>query len=47
MEATERAEAAAARASALESRVKTLTDELCARAGYRRVIGDSAAWRST
>src|SRR5262249_440603 len=34
-EATERAEAAAARASELESRVKTLTEELSARAGYR------------
>ena len=34
-----------ARASRLESRVRQLTDELDARAGYRRVIGESPQWR--
>jgi len=34
-----------ARAERLESRVQQLTDELDARGGYRRVIGDSAQWR--
>ena len=31
--------------SRLESRVRELTDELDARTGYRRVIGESAEWR--
>ena len=43
-EASRRAEQASARASRLESRVRTLTDELDARTG-RRVVGDSASWR--
>ena len=34
-----------ARAERLESRVQQLTDELDARGGYRRVIGESAQWR--
>ncbi len=44
-EAWNRADAANERASRLESRVKALTEELDARTGYRRVIGDSHAWR--
>jgi transcriptional regulator with GAF, ATPase, and Fis domain len=36
---------AQARAERLESRVQQLTDELDARGGYRRVIGESAQWR--
>ncbi len=44
-EASKRADEATARASRLEARVRTLTDELDARTGYRRVIGTSAEWR--
>ena len=44
-EANKRADAADARASRLESRVRALTEELDARTGYRRVVGDSHAWR--
>ncbi len=44
-EANARAAAADERAARLESRVKALTDELDARTGYRRVVGDSHAWR--
>ena len=40
-----RAEEASARAARLEARVQALTDELDARAGYRRVVGQSAQWR--
>ena len=36
---------AADRAARLETRVRVLTDELDARAGYRRIIGESASWR--
>lgn len=36
---------AKARAERLESRVQQLTEELDARGGYRRVIGQSAQWR--
>jgi transcriptional regulator with GAF, ATPase, and Fis domain len=43
--ATKRADEADKRASQLESRVKALTEELDARTGYRRVVGDSYAWR--
>jgi transcriptional regulator with GAF, ATPase, and Fis domain len=39
------ADEAASRAERLESRVRALTDELNARAGYHRVIGESASWR--
>jgi transcriptional regulator with GAF, ATPase, and Fis domain len=40
-----RADEASARAALLEARVRTLTDELDARTGYRRVVGESAEWR--
>jgi transcriptional regulator with GAF, ATPase, and Fis domain len=40
------ADEAAARLAALELRVKSLTDELNARAGYHRVIGDSPSWKA-
>jgi transcriptional regulator with GAF, ATPase, and Fis domain len=43
--ASARADEATARAARLEARVKSLTEELDARTGYRRVIGDSAPWR--
>jgi transcriptional regulator with GAF, ATPase, and Fis domain len=33
------------RAAKLELRVRTLTDELDARTGYRRVVGESTEWR--
>jgi transcriptional regulator with GAF, ATPase, and Fis domain len=45
VEATRRADEASARAARLEARVRALTDELDARSGYRRVIGESAPWR--
>ena len=44
-EVLKRADEAAARASRLEARVRALTDELDARTGYRRVVGESASWR--
>jgi transcriptional regulator with GAF, ATPase, and Fis domain len=40
------ADEAAARLAALEARVKSLTDELNARAGYHRLIGDSTSWKA-
>src|SRR5215468_687136 len=40
-----RADAASERAARLESRVRALTEELDARTGYRRVIGESPPWR--
>ena len=43
--ASKRADEATARAARLESRVRTLTDELDARTGYRRVVGESPRWR--
>jgi two-component system response regulator AtoC len=43
--ASKRADEATARASHLESRVRALAQELDARTGYRRVVGESAAWR--
>jgi two-component system response regulator FlrC len=43
--ASQRADAADARAAKLESRVRALTEELDARTGYRRVVGDSVPWR--
>ena len=43
--ALQRADEAAARVSKLESRVRELTDELDARTGYRRVVGESPEWR--
>jgi transcriptional regulator with GAF, ATPase, and Fis domain len=39
------ADEASARVSKLESRVRALTEELDARTGYRRVVGDSVEWR--
>jgi transcriptional regulator with GAF, ATPase, and Fis domain len=43
--ASRRADEATERASKLEARVRALTDELDARTGYRRVVGDSSQWR--
>ena len=47
VEASRRAEEATARALALESRVRALTDELNARFGYRRVVGSAPLWQRT
>ncbi|MGE5359294.1 MAG: sigma 54-interacting transcriptional regulator [Bacteroidales bacterium] len=44
-EAARRADEAIARALVLESRVRALTDELNARAGYRRIVGNARSWR--
>ena len=44
--ASRRADEASDRAARLEARVRALTDELNARGGFRRVIGESAAWRT-
>jgi transcriptional regulator with GAF, ATPase, and Fis domain len=44
-EAARRADEATARAARLESRVRALTDELDARTGVRRIVGESARWR--
>jgi transcriptional regulator with PAS, ATPase and Fis domain len=44
-QASKRADEATARASQLEARVRALTDELDARTGYRRVLGESLLWR--
>jgi transcriptional regulator with GAF, ATPase, and Fis domain len=44
-QASKRADEATARASQLEARVRALTDELDARPGYRRVLGESPQWR--
>jgi transcriptional regulator with GAF, ATPase, and Fis domain len=44
-QASKRADEATARASQLEARVRALTDELDARTGYRRVLGESQQWR--
>jgi two-component system response regulator AtoC len=43
--AARRADEATERAGRLEARVRALTDELDARTGYRRVIGESKQWR--
>jgi transcriptional regulator with GAF, ATPase, and Fis domain len=45
-EEAQRTAEARALARTLESRVKALTEELDARTGYRRVVGDSAEWRA-
>jgi transcriptional regulator with GAF, ATPase, and Fis domain len=45
LEAAKRADEATARAMQLEMRVRALTEELNARSGYRRVVGDSPPWR--
>jgi transcriptional regulator with GAF, ATPase, and Fis domain len=44
VEASRRADDAAARAAQLEARVRALTEELDARTGYRRVVGESREW---
>jgi transcriptional regulator with GAF, ATPase, and Fis domain len=44
-EASKRADEATERAQKLEARVRALTEELDARTGYRRVIGESIEWR--
>ena len=41
----QQADEATTRAAQLEARVRALTDELNARSGYHRVIGESASWR--
>jgi transcriptional regulator with GAF, ATPase, and Fis domain len=43
--ASKRAAEAGERASKLEARVRALTDELDARTGYKRVVGESRQWR--
>jgi transcriptional regulator with GAF, ATPase, and Fis domain len=45
LEQARRADAATERAALLEARVRALTEELDARTGYRRVVGESAPWR--
>ena len=45
LQASRRADEASSRAARLEARVRTLTEELDARTGYRRVVGQSAEWR--
>jgi len=45
VEAVKRADEATARAAKLEARVRALTDELDARTGFRRVVGESKQWR--
>jgi transcriptional regulator with GAF, ATPase, and Fis domain len=44
-DAARRAAEATARASQLERRVRALTEELNARSGYHRVVGNSPSWR--
>ncbi len=46
-EAARRAAEATARASQLEMRVRSLTEELNARSGYRRVVGNAPSWRQS
>jgi transcriptional regulator with GAF, ATPase, and Fis domain len=41
----QQADEARTRSAQLETRIRTLTDELNARSGYHRVIGESASWR--
>ncbi|HEU4695246.1 MAG TPA: sigma 54-interacting transcriptional regulator, partial [Vicinamibacterales bacterium] len=45
VEASRRADEATERAAKLETRVRSLTDELDSRTGYRRVVGESIEWR--
>jgi transcriptional regulator with GAF, ATPase, and Fis domain len=45
VEAARRADEAIERAARLEARVRSLTEELDVRSGYRRVIGNSVPWR--
>jgi transcriptional regulator with GAF, ATPase, and Fis domain len=44
-EASKRADVATARAAQLEGRVRQLTEELDARTGFRKVVGESPQWR--
>jgi len=44
-DAWKRAGEASTRAAQLEMRVRALSDELDSRTGYRRVVGESSAWR--
>ncbi len=44
-EASRRADVATARAAQLEGRVRQLTEELDARTGFRKVVGESPQWR--
>ena len=44
-EASKRATEATERAAMLEARVRALTEELNARAGFRKIVGDSPSWR--
>jgi two-component system response regulator FlrC len=46
LELARRADEAQTRASALEARVRALTEELDARTGYRRVVGVSPQWKA-
>jgi len=46
LQASRRADEAAARAARLEARVTALTEELDNRTGYRRVVGESRQWRT-
>jgi transcriptional regulator with GAF, ATPase, and Fis domain len=43
--ASRRADEAVTRAAQLEARVQALMDELDARTGYRRIVGESTEWR--
>jgi transcriptional regulator with GAF, ATPase, and Fis domain len=45
VEAARRADEATERAARLEARVRALMDELDARSGYRRAIGESTPWK--
>jgi transcriptional regulator with GAF, ATPase, and Fis domain len=45
VEATRRADEATVRAARLEARVRALSEELDARTGFRRVVGESQPWR--
>jgi transcriptional regulator with GAF, ATPase, and Fis domain len=45
LEESKRADEETERASRLEARVRALTEELDARTGYRRVVGESLEWR--
>jgi len=45
VQATRRADEATTRAAQLEARVRALTEELDARTGFRRVVGESQPWR--
>jgi transcriptional regulator with GAF, ATPase, and Fis domain len=46
VDAIRRADEASERAAKLEARVRALSEELDARSGHRRVVGESAPWRT-